>query len=157
MVKGSPDTLNALQRVLNNLRDRDRRETELSDWTPAELADSINKSATKIVVACLGVRPVFAFGTYPLTRTSRQVWGFGTDETPRVMRAVSKYASRVLIPDERKGGVHRFELRLPSAHITNIHWLRMLGAKIEGTLYGFGPNGEQFTQLSMVFPPCVTT
>jgi hypothetical protein len=86
--------------------------------------------------------PAAILGAWPMHPGVWSLFGFGTDHYGAVMGKVARHARRVMFPTIKATGAHRAQTMSPASHEDTHRWLRMLGGIEEGTLRGYGKNGE---------------
>jgi hypothetical protein len=104
-------------------------------------------------LARLDGEPVFYFGSCATLPHVRQLFGFGTEKTPRVIPAVTRFGNTVWKPrafDAQHGlGATRIEVRVPVSCTHSFNWLQHgLGGRVEATLKGLSLFGEDYVQLA---------
>lgn len=130
--------------LLNNLRPSDLHEFYSVGAVPEVEGLHLLQTADDAHVALLRGVPAFAFGTAPMWPHVRQVFGFGTTDTPRVIPAVTRFARAWTM-----AGVSRLEARVPASCVHSIAWLKTaFGATEEAVLHGYSIFGEPYVQLS---------
>jgi hypothetical protein len=79
------------------------------------------------------LRPIFAFGAYPIGDATVHVWGFKTPRGPHAIPSVTKYLLRVLIPSLRSIGISRAVCAVHSNNHGSRRWLAHLGFRPSAT------------------------
>jgi L-amino acid N-acyltransferase YncA len=126
------------------LRNRDKQELAAtrSDVDPDQLAiDSYNSHWRKVAYTDDNF-PAMAIGarvTHPGVAT---VWGFATDHYRKVIRELSNYVEKAMIPEIVGSGVHRAQCLVHPENRASQRWLKSLGFIQEATLRGFGSSRE---------------
>jgi hypothetical protein len=135
MIAIATATLEDLCYVASWLSDIDRmemRETrDPSDYLKLAL-DAYQSTIHKVALDHSGV-PMFAFGAFPITSDTAQVWGFKTKEGPRAIRAVTKHIKADMIPNLRRIGVTRAVCYVHEDNHGSRKWLTHLGFKPRAT------------------------
>lgn len=142
-----PDLADVLA-VAENLRERDRAEifaTRYGD-DPLDLArDTVRTGAFRWGAYADG-RPVAMIGAFPRWPNVWSVWAFGTDEWPRVVRALTRHVRSFMIPALYHAGAVRADCHALETHTDARKWLTYLGAREANRLDFFGRNGECFVE-----------
>lgn len=110
---------------------------------PSKLAAAAWGSTYRRIVL-LDTVPVFAFGATqrPSYPQESQVWGFGTDQTSAVIRTVTKFILRSMIPELLdRGFLSAQAIVSPDNDLSN-RWLRRLGFEPKATVTGIGDRSE---------------
>lgn len=71
-------------------------------------------------------------------------WILGTNNFQKAYIPLTRAIKRDIIPAIIAGGAHRLECKSVATHEEAHKWLEVMGAKYEGTHYGYGMNGEDF-------------
>ena len=121
-------TLETLTSIARDLCDDDRVELavtrEVED--PEALArDALRGEFCKVVT--LAHEPVFAFGAWRCQPATAVVWGFKTPQGRAVIRTVTKYIKRRLIPDLRAIGISHGMCLVHPDNKYSQRWLSHLG------------------------------
>ncbi len=131
--------------VATNMREWDKREIYATRWSddPAALARDC------MIIPDFGWtiwldKPLCAIGAVPLHPGVWSVWMFAKDDFPTVGLYATKFARRVMMPGLVNSGARRAQCLSIEGHEDAHKWLRLLGAKAESRLWGFGKNGEDF-------------
>jgi hypothetical protein len=95
-------------------------------------------------IAYKGEQPVFLFGTSPMTVSCYSVWGLGTEETTRVIPAVTRYLMTTHIEKRIAEGARTMEARSLATHTEAHGWMRGVGATQLGEPFEWGKGGELF-------------
>lgn len=132
-----------LLHVAGNLRAKDREELSITRdlSVPATLATAA-WCAKYRRMAYLDDKPVFAFGVSAVTHDHGQAWGFGTDKSPRVLRAVTKYIKRTMIPEQLDAGLTAVQALGQPDNDVSWRWLSHLGFSPIANLAGIGAGGR---------------
>ena len=137
--------------IASRLREEDKREQNALRWddTDQALAATMMNFGSPAWIACAEnpLEPVYAFGLTPLRPGVWSLWGFGTDRWPHVALKVTRWARRVIVPSLPEMG-HRVECYCLASKVSAHRWLERFGAVEEGTLRGYGRNGEDFKLFS---------
>lgn len=146
MISITPANLRDASWILANLRRADREETfcQLADGIPtAKLAEWF-LVGSEAFVAYLHDRPVLVFGTTPIHVCAMSVWALGTDSTPRVIPAVSRFLIEHAIPWRIEQGYTCMEARSLDSHREAHRWMESMGGVRDGAPYLYGKGGEHF-------------
>lgn len=86
---------------------------------------------------------IMAFGVGMPSPDYVTVWGFKTERYREVIRPVTKFVCRTMLPELRdKHGVQRAECVVHPDNSPSRRWLAFLGFELEATLSGFGNRQE---------------
>lgn len=133
--------------ITSRLRDADKREQDALRWDSNEQALAADMlalgSPSWIACAVDPLEPVYAFGLTPVRPGVWAMWGFGTNRWPDVALKVSRWCRRVIQPSAPKMG-HRIECYVLAEKESAHRWIERFGGVCEGTLRGYGKNGEDF-------------
>lgn len=134
--------------IAEDMRDSDRYEAACFGLSPeAAVITSCTASADSFV-AYLDDDPVFAFGTIHVMPHVRQLWGFGTPKTKRVVPEITRYTKTVWLPSLWEQGVRRIQVHLPATNLASIGWLESFGMIAEATMRDFSTNGAIILQMA---------
>ena len=135
-----------VRHVARNLREWDRFEifATRSDDDPDALAAAACATGPIAWVAGLDTTPIAAFGCAPMWSGVWSMWLFATDEFGRIGISVTRLVVRSIIPMMVQAGAHRLEARSMEGHTNAQAWLEVIGASREGTLRGYGRDGQDF-------------
>lgn len=86
--------------------------------------------------------PTFAFGMSAVTHDHGQVWGFGTKHTRKVIKPVTKFIIRTMVPDMLREGLTTVQALGHPENRISTRWLGYLGFKAIANLSGIGAGGE---------------
>jgi len=91
--------------------------------------------------------PVFAFGVNLDKARPRygQAWGFGTDHSPRVLREVTRYLRKRMIPELLGEGLQAVQALGDPVNSLSARWLGHLGFAPIANLAGIGAGGHDLT------------
>jgi hypothetical protein len=150
-VEFKPVTPASITYIVANLRnaDLDELKATLPECEPMQVAWFVLNQPGHAYVCWLDDNPVFAFGVMiDISAPHRGVvWGFGTDDTPKVMLALTKFVRRRFIRELLEVGLDRAEVRVSASHLSSLSWIsKALKAKYETDLQEFGSHGETFVQ-----------
>jgi hypothetical protein len=134
--------------VLENLREHDIREARAFGHDPDIVLPAIVYGATDVFTAFHGGAPVFIFGTHEVVPGVRQLFGFGTERTHRVMPVVTWFTRSFWLPELFENGVRRIQAHVPDDSIASIQWLQSFGMFRETTMVGFAVDGSMMVQLA---------
>ena len=139
-------TLLDLIKVAQNLRQSDR--SELAHTRDANdalaLANDAYYPSLFSYVASYDGEPVFAFGAIPVGRGLGlvQVWGFGTEQSPKIIRGVTKFVVRYIVPRLRASGVTQAQCLIHEDNFLSRRWLEFMGFQSIATLPDLGAGHE---------------
>lgn len=143
MILARPDIPGALY-VVENMRDWDRREVFAGRWTDDPYPVAAELAACDFAWLAGTDRPIAAVGAFPKWPGVWSVLMIATDEFRSIHLSLTKFVKRVIIPTLVESGAHRAECHSLEGHEEAHRWLELLGARREGTCYGYGRNGENF-------------
>jgi hypothetical protein len=114
--------------VARNLRADDVKELSVTrDLSPTKLAADAWRAKYRRA-AYIDETPVFVFGLTLFNDPKHcQVWGFGSEEAPRAMRAVTKFCLRTMIPEMLDMGLQTAQAVGHPDNELSKRWLRRLG------------------------------
>jgi hypothetical protein len=152
-VEFKPVTPAAITYIAANMRqsDRDELNAMLPLASEMEAAWFSLHSPGVSYVCWVDDNPVFAFGVAIDFKSPHRggAWGFGTDDTPKAIRQITKFIRRKFIPELIEAGVKRVEVRVLDQHTSSLQWISTaLKARYETPLYQAGFDGETFIQYS---------
>jgi len=138
----------ALQWLAFNMREIDAREIYGNQpaTTAFEVTALIMHETAKCGVghmAYINGRPVAAFGVFKMWDGVFQVWSFGTDEYAQGLasfRQKWRETAAWLLAE----GCHRLHCASLVDHVESRQFLRMLGARCESTMVGYGKDGSDY-------------
>lgn len=145
---------NELQELADRCRQEDRDEAEAWGTTWANAAEMIVSAQSRIEsrawIVYMDDSPVFAFGLVPAQSGVYTLWGFGTSDTPKIVRPLVRWGRKHWIHDMfgPTSDIRRIEVRVPIRSTHSWPWLQRIGCEIEGRLRAFGVHGEDFLLLS---------
>jgi hypothetical protein len=119
-----PDQIHVNQ-VLKGLRERDRLEIEATAFDVGFSVQRCLKVEGYKRAALIDGRAVFIGGLMPVAPGCVRAWGFGTDETRKVIKAVTRHA-RMAISALPSAGVTRVDA-VCRADVAPMGWLKSLG------------------------------
>lgn len=154
MVEIKPIVLRDVSYVLAHLRQSDAEEIwcQMPEGTkPLELAGHVINYGTGYT-AYLNGQPVACFGTQPMNAVAHLAWAFGTDRMQRAIPAITDYMAEVHIPKIIEQGAQIMEARSHYNHATAHVWMMKTGAKLVGTPFIFGRDGERFRLFRWTVP-----
>jgi hypothetical protein len=128
--------------VARNLRAADIKELSVTRdlSNPTKLATAA-WAAKYRRAAYTGEKPVFVFGMtfFENDPTQGQAWGFGTNTSHLVMKAVTKFIVRTMVPEMLDFGVRAVQVVSHPDNQLSARWLRRLGfSSMAATLPGIG-------------------
>lgn len=136
--------------VLQRLRTSDEEEFELFGVGPLNFVDALTNGRVLPhgFVASLDGLPVFAFGAVEHTPGVCQLWGFGTDKTPRVLPAVTQFIFEKFGPELFRLGARRVQVLVPLKSKRSFQWLtEHLGMRVETIMPDYCTDGSPMAQL----------
>jgi hypothetical protein len=136
-----------LRYVIAHLRERDRREIHALRWDndpAALLQDMVHASNRLWRVWCLDGEPIAVMGATPARPGVALIACFGTDQWPRALRAMTRYARYELTPDLAESCVHRVEAHVLASNTDAIGFIEANGGEREAVLHEFGRDREDF-------------
>jgi hypothetical protein len=145
-VRARPDKEDVLH-IMAGLRDIDRKEFAAAGAT---LEDALHVGTQKdALLFSLRGEPVFVWGAYG-TKGHVHLWGFGTDNTTRVIPAVTHFVKTWWLPNFfGKDEGRRIEVRVPLSSQHSISWLLKFGMTVESwNILGATVTGEPSVQLA---------
>lgn len=132
--------------VAMNMRDWDAREifaNRFHDDREQIARDAVRMGETVGWVSGLE-RPIAAFGCFQMWPGVWSMWLFATDEFRHIGISMTKLIVRHIVPMLWNAGAHRLEARSMEGHHDAQRWLEVIGARREGTLKGYGRDGQDF-------------
>lgn len=135
-----------VRHVAGNMREWDRREifsTRLDDDVDAFAVDVLAAGPVSWV-AGLPDEPIAVFGCAPMWPGVWSMWLFATDNFGQIGISVTRLIVRSIVPMLFEGGAHRLEARSMEGHTDAQRWLKLIGARREATLKGYGRDGSDF-------------
>lgn len=142
-----PLDLADVHHVAVNMRDWDKREIYATRFLddPLEVASDCMACPHFAWTAWGEKGPIAALGAVPMHPGVWTVWMFATDEFPAIGLHLTKFVKRGMIPALVKQNAHRAQCLSMAGHEEAHRWLRVLGARQEGSpLAGYGRNREDF-------------
>lgn len=135
--------------VIRNLRNVDRAEALCHGFNPAVAAPALVSRAVDPHTAYYKGLPAFIFGTYEVIPGVRELFGFGTPNTIRVMPVVTWFTDDYWL-DEMfdASGVRRVQAVIPATHVASLAWLEGFGMYRECSMAGYSVNGVPMLQLA---------
>lgn len=141
--------------VFQRLRASDIFEIEAAGNTVDE-ARQMAKMASDTYVVMYRGQPVFVGGVHYVHKHHGLIFGFGTDQTRKIIPAVTRYIKQTWLPWQWHLGLQRLEVRLPIVSRRSIEWLASIGFRHECNLPGYSPIGEPHVQLALTRPDNVS-
>jgi hypothetical protein len=94
-------------------------------------------------VAIWDQRPAFAFGAAQVKGEPRvQVWGFGCAHAAHVLKPVTRYIKKIMIPEILRSGTVEAQAVSHPANVMSHRWLQFLGFRPKATITGVGPRKQ---------------
>lgn len=137
----------AVEQVARNMREWDHREicaTRPDGNEITSLIDDVFKCGPVSWVAYNDLCPVAVFGCAPAWRGVWSMWFFATNDFHKIGLGVTKLVIQHIVPMLWEGGAHRLQCYSMEGHVDAHRWLNVIGAKRDGTLPGYGRDGENF-------------
>lgn len=140
MITFEAPTMQDLQYIADNLREKDRIELEAT-----------HEKAAPVVMSCLGVigakhvvkvdgEPVFVGGFVPSALNTVFAWGFGTDKASKYMKTITRFI-RMCLKAIKTTGVTRVETKC-ALGVAPIAWLCAIGLNQTSNIGKY--NGQTF-------------
>ena len=132
-----------------NLRDADRDECSYHGMTAGEIPDDVLWNSTPwCYLVYADDEPVFIFGAMSVIPGVYQFWGFGTDKTPRVLPALTKFCKEEFGPYLYLFGARRVQVHVPLKSQQSFHWLTdHIGMRVEMIMSDYCADGSPMAQL----------
>lgn len=147
-----PISFPAVEYLTFNMREIDAREIYgmRGHDDPLLLAKEVVLAATygKAAIATDRGIPSGIIGVSPLWPGVWSAWSFGTDNWPKAVLQLSRFALRELRPFLLNRGVHRLQCESRIDHSDAHRWLSSMGAQREGILKGYGKDGADYVMFS---------
>lgn len=146
MISITPANLRDASWIMANLRPADREECfcQLPDGiSTAKVAEWFITTGDAFV-AHYRDEPALLFGTSRIHVCAMSVWAIGTERTPRVIPAVSRFLIEHAIPWRLEQGFTNMEARSLATHTEAHLWMESMGGVREGGAYPYGKGGERF-------------
>lgn len=144
-------TLADLVYLASNLRERDIEEISATHGPidPEKLAIEAYQSSWRKAAYSDGL-PLMALGAKAIHPGVCAVWGFGTPEYWKVVRAMTIYAKSVMVPALLSSGFHRAQCIVHPNNTDSQRWLKSLGFDQDCQLKGFGSQRQTMLLYSWV-------
>ncbi len=128
-------TRDDLIHIASWLCDADRHELAVTRDPDDYVGLAMSALASDIHMVALehDIAPVLAFGAYQIGRGRVHVWGFKTERGVRVMRTVTKYILRIMIPHLRENGIVQATTLVHRDNTLSRRWLAHLGFRPRAT------------------------
>lgn len=145
-VQGVPVSRDKLRYVITHMRARDHAEIFALQWSD-DTEHFLEVQMLMMGDMCRiwernGV-PVSVQGVIPVWPGVWRMFAYGTDEWPRVVLSMTRWARRFVIPAMTRCA-HRVECRALATHTESRRWIESFGAKQEALLSEYGRNREDF-------------
>lgn len=134
--------------VVAALRGSDRFEVEAVGFDAERDIPLMVHAARDTFTAYLGDEPVFIFGTVEIMPGVRQLIGFGTEKTRRVIPSVTWFTYTHWLPDMFENGVRRIQVHIPKEAARSLRWLLSFGMYVECEMKDYAANGATMLQLA---------
>ena len=127
-----------------NLRPEDRLELsvtrDVNDYEKLAWAGAYSRWRK---VAIWDRRPVFGFGAAEIANEPRvHVWGFGCVHAVQVLKPVTRYIKKFMIPEILASGMIEAQAISHPANLVSHRWLQFLGFRPKATITGIGPRKQ---------------
>lgn len=135
--------------IRSNLRGVDQDECFWHGLTPEQIPDDLLwRSSPFCYIAYADTEPVFVFGAAPVIPGVYQFWGFGTDDTPKVLPQLTKFCREEFAPDLYLAGVRRVQVHVPLKSQQSFRWLtEHIGMRVETIMSDYCADGSPMAQL----------
>ncbi len=130
------------------MRESDRHEAHAFGLDYVQAAHDAVANAADVYTAYQRNRPTFIFGTVEVVPGVRQLFGFGTPDTKRVIPQVTWFTRKFWLPNLFEDDVRRIQAHIPDTSIASLQWLQSFGMYREASMAGYGVNGETILQLA---------
>lgn len=134
--------------VVAALRGSDRFEVEAVGFDADRDIPLMVRAARDTFTAYLGDEPVFIFGTVEVMSGVRQLIGFGTEKTRRVIPSVTWFTYTHWLPEMFESGVRRIQVHIPKEAARSLKWLLSFGMYVECEMKDYAANGATMLQLA---------
>lgn len=94
--------------------------------------------------------PVISIGLSILWPGVAEVWTFPNERIKKHGLWVSRMTKKFLMQSFSAYNLHRVQARCLLGDNTALKWLLFFGFELEGTLYGYGPDGKDYHILAIV-------
>jgi RimJ/RimL family protein N-acetyltransferase len=133
-----------LTAIARDLRDSDRWELMVTRNAENYLALCVDAWMSEYIwIASYADRPTFAFGARVIAPDAVQIWGFGTPFTPKVIRGVTKFVVRYMVPLLLGQGFREAQCLVHPDNTLSRRWLEHLGFSPEATLSDIGAEHQR--------------
>ena len=137
-----------LEYVIRHMRELDKTEADCIGADVSGTARLLVGVATTVYTAYYKDLPTFIFGTVQILPGVEQLFGFGTNDTRRVMPAVTWFTDTYWLPEMFESGTRRIQVHIPSTHVASLKWLEDFGMLQECELRDYSINGVPMLQLA---------
>lgn len=146
-------TIEDVRFIAERMRESDRTEIFATRWSsnPDELAAGVMQVDDFVWTARVDDEPVAVIGARPLWPNVWTVFAFGTDRWGEAALTLSKHVKRFMRPALVAHGVHLALCWSDRRHTDAHGWLKLLGAREEASIAGYGKHKEDF--LMFAFRP----
>lgn len=145
-VHGVPVSEDRLRYVITHMRERDHKEIYALrfDEDPERfLASQMWIMGDMCRIWERNGVPVAVQGVIPAWPGVWHMFAYGTDEWPKVVLSMTRWAWGIVIPAMSRMA-HRVEARAMATHTESRRWIESFGAKQEAVLREYGKNREDF-------------
>ncbi len=102
-------------------------------------------------VAWAGEEPVAVFGGAPIHAGVWQMFLMATPQFPKVALGLTRFAKRQVVPKLfGELGAHRLQCDLHEKHTFVHRWVEGFGARREGVMAGYAPDGADYFRYALV-------
>jgi len=148
VITEAPPTPARIRYIVQNMRERDRKEIMALRWNDDKTAfanDMIALAGPMWSVWEHNGEPVAISGMTVTRPGVVSISAFGTDKFRFAARHVIAWVRRWAIPRVRATGIHRGEAYALAANTDSRRYIEASGGELEAELFGFGCNKEDFT------------
>lgn len=142
--------------VSQRMREADMREARCLDLDGRVDCHAMVRIASDAFTAYYRGRPTFVFGTVEVLPGVRQLFGFGTDATLRVMPAVTWFTESYWLPELYNQRVRRIQAIVPTTNDASLKWLEGFGMFRECVMHDYAVNGTPMVQLAFTLKEFAT-
>jgi hypothetical protein len=146
-VEAGPVTQDALAYIVRHLRPRDRVEIFALRWHDDE--DQLVRETCALAgdlwrLWLLDGEPVAVNGVVPVRPGVVIAGAFGTAKWPGVVRSMTKWSLKFVIPALKNSSYHRGEAYVLASNTDSRRWIELLGGEVEALLKSYGRQREDF-------------
>lgn len=96
--------------------------------------------------------PIAVFGGAPIHAGCWQMFLLATPEFGKVALPLTRFAKREVVPRLWALGAHRLQCDLHEKRALVHRWVEGFGARREGTMWGYAPDGSNYFRYTLVRP-----